>query len=287
MPRISGGSISAGGFQSVQIQVDQFITPGAATWTKPSWAKRAIFKLLSGQNGGASGRRGAAASLRFGGGSAGAPTYTEYAFSASELPATGNITVGTAGVGGAAVTVDNTDGNPGTAGGNTLCDGPTGVQLVARASSGVPGGGTATAGTAGSAQAGLYAAIVGAASSTSAAPTTPNSNAVATAAGAGGGIDAADVARAGGAAGFIGMISTPAQSVGGVVGGALPTAGQLLILAGGFLNHFSGGGGAASTTAAAQAGGFGGGGGGASVNGFNSGAGGNGTPGAVVIVWEG
>jgi hypothetical protein len=76
-------------------------------------------------------------------------------------------------------------------------------------------------------------------------------------------------------------------SAGGVVDGAAPGVGALTSYAGGNFLAKTGGGGAASVTTAAQTGGVGGGGGGASLNGNNSGAGGAGLPGLVLIVWEG
>jgi hypothetical protein len=287
MSRIGAGSSLGSGASSggVQIQVDTILASGS--YIKPTWAKTGTFFVIGGQGAGGSGRRGATLTARFGGGSGGAPAHVIHTFAASAIDATGTVIIPAAATGGAAVTVDNTDGNAGGNGGSVtvIINAAQTVGLAARGGTG-GGGGTAGGGGAGAANAGMYPAVIGAASAIATAPAQVFGAPFAAPGGAGGGIDAADVARNGGlgavptAFGFIGA------AAGGVVGGAVPangavfTLGHTVILSGG-------GGGAASTTAAAQAGGTFGAGGGASANGFNSGAGSDGFQGRVLILWEG
>jgi hypothetical protein len=289
MPRIGAGSLGTpGSGGGIQVRTDTFANSG--TFSKPSWAKYGTFIVIGGQGGGGSGRRGAAASARFGGGSAGVPAYVIETFPSSSIDGAGTITIAAAAAGGAAVTTDNTDGNTGATGVATtvLVSTINGITLAARGSTGGLGG-TAAAGAAGGANSGMYIAVTGMNSSITGAPIA-NSAAMlgpyGSTPGAGGGIDAADVARAGGNSGTIMMVSG-FISTGGVVDGAVPQAGQITTYGNGSFIIQSGGGGAASVTTAAQAGGLGGGGGGASLNGNNSGKGGDGLGGIVIIVWEG
>lgn len=286
MPLIGGGSLGTpGSGGGVQTQIDTITANGS--WTRPSWARTGTFILVSGQGGGGSGRRGAAASARFGGGGAGGAAYVIQQFPVSVIDATGSVTIGAGGTGGAAVTTDNTDGNPGTLGGNTtvVVSVSNNITLQARLSTNGLGG-TAAAGTNGGGNPGMFPAVNGGASSITAKPTAPSGSTFSSGGGAGGGISAADVAFDGGNAGGLWAYSSFGSSAGGVVGGASPVAGSITSW-GSVFASIGGGGGAASTVAAAQNGALGGGGGGASVNGFNSGAGGNGHNGLVLILWEG
>lgn len=103
------------------------------------------FVLAIGAGAGAgSGRRGAAGTNRFGGGGGGGGAISYRLFTRSELADSISITIGQGGIGGAAVLTDDTNGSPGTAGGDTSFGG----MLLAKG--GNPGGGGSTAaGTAG------------------------------------------------------------------------------------------------------------------------------------------
>lgn len=250
--------------------------------------------LQSGGSGGGSGRRGADGTIRCGGGPGAPGSCTEFDLPLAALLAlvpSGLIpyNVGPGTAGGAAVLVDDTNGNPGTA--------PTSAVNATwlGAAPGLPGciavgfvqgagaGGTATSGAAGSVgnggtfplPAGSSASVTGAVPVQAARPWP----------GPGGGITNVNVASNGGA-GTSGP-SGGMQGLGGVVDTTLPTQGTQN--PGIQIGPGPGpGGGAASRTTAAQAGasalpnsGQGGGGGGASLNGFASGAGGAGGSGYI------
>lgn len=237
--------------------------------------------------GGGSGRRGAAGSVRGGGGPGAPGGFVPVEVSLAELLAlfpTGlvpyNVGPGTAG--GAAVAVDDTNGNPGsaavTATNATWLGAVSGALSVAIAYTGAAGaGGTSTGGSAGATPFGAFLANAGTGSSTSGAA---GAQVVRPWAGPGGGITVAD-APGNGSGGQIGLAGNAAGSA-GVVGGAAPTSGTAPAVT--VTGPGSGpGGGAASIVGAAQAGaaalpnsGNGGGGGGASLNGNLSGAGGAG-----------
>lgn len=114
-----------------------FIASG--TWTKPQGLKR-IFGAFFGAGGGSgSGRRGAAGTNRFGGGGSGGGEGVWLSLAADALPSTVSVAIGAGGTGGAAVTVDDTNGNPGIAGGDTS------FGAIAIAKGGAFGGGGSTA----------------------------------------------------------------------------------------------------------------------------------------------
>jgi hypothetical protein len=94
--------------------IQVFTTPGAFTWTKPAGAKMVRVICIGAGSGGGSGRRGAAGTVRQGGGGGGGGGMTIKDLPASILGATETGNVGPGGTGGAAVTTDNTDGNPST-----------------------------------------------------------------------------------------------------------------------------------------------------------------------------
>jgi hypothetical protein len=101
--------------------------------------------MLGGGAGAGSGRTGIAGTNRFGGGGGGGGAFVQKFFTRGELPSSIAITIGTGGVGGAAVVAASTNGNVGTVGGDTSFGG------IIMAKGGNPGGGGSTAaGTAGS-----------------------------------------------------------------------------------------------------------------------------------------
>lgn len=259
----------------------QVFTAGGA-WTKPAGISTVVVGGVGVGGPGGSGRRGAAASVRCGGGGGGAGAWVERRFRASDLSATESVTIGAAGTVGAAVTANDTDGNPGVIGGNSF------FGTKARFGAGGPGlGGTALTGAAGAGGTGMVGgAAGGAASTTGGVGTQSGSGGGATGGGGGGGITAADVASAGGAGGAA-QSSAGVNAAAGVVDTTVPQAGSSATIAGQPGN--GGGGGAASKTTTAQTGGAGGnyggggGGGGASLNGNNSGAGGAGGPSIIVV----
>lgn len=107
---------------------------GVTAYPIPAGATRIEGWLWGGGGGGGSGRRGAAGSARSGGiGGAGSePTF--FSFLVSELGGTSiNVTVGAGGGAGAAITVDDTSGNQGSAGSDTT------FGTLARARGGIGG----------------------------------------------------------------------------------------------------------------------------------------------------
>jgi hypothetical protein len=270
-----------------QIRVDVFSASGS--YTKPSWARKATIKMLGAMGGGGSGRRGAAGTARFGGGGAGAAVYLECVIRASEIDATGSVIIGAGGIGGAAITTNDTDGAIGTAAGNTSVNvnAGNGFLLQARGSQG-GNGGTSTSGIGGSVVngAGIGALAQGGSSNVIGQAGQAQASFLSSSGAAGGGISSANVAFAGGT-GVNPTFFNGSGRAGGIVDGALPSAGLLAGFDSSLAVSIGGGGGAASITTAAQAGANFGAGGGASANGFNSGAGANGHSGLVVIIWEG
>lgn len=89
------------------------------TWTKPAGAKIVEVILISGGGGGGSGARSAAGTWRPGGAGGAGGAMSTKKFPASILGSTETVTIGAGGTGGAAISADNTNGNAGTAGGNT------------------------------------------------------------------------------------------------------------------------------------------------------------------------
>jgi hypothetical protein len=271
---------------------------GSGGYVKPSGNPKTIRVITQGGGaGGGSGRRGAAGSVRCGGGGGGGGALSDRVISAAIVSATEQILVGAGGNGGAAQTANDTDGLTGVGGTTSYFGVSSGTVYGTRAGAGGPGGpGTNAAGTGGSAGIGAMNGSAGtgaAASGTGGVGAAGTNGSVAGGGGgSGGGITSGDVAGNGGNGGTNNMLSSTGISTGGVVDTTAPTAigGNAQALAGWFGGN-GGGGGAASKTAAAQAGaaaglGAGGGGGGASLNGFNSGAGGRGGDGFVVAITE-
>ena len=116
------------------------------TWTKDADAKWITVYIWGAGHGGGSGRRGGALSGRSGGGGGAGGGGLCYSGPAAFFNATETVTIGAGGTGGAAIAVDDTNGNPGTNGGDTSI----GFILAGRSNSdGFGGGGTSTDGTAG------------------------------------------------------------------------------------------------------------------------------------------
>lgn len=271
-------------------RVDVFTSSGTAV--KPPWATEARVTLMAGGSGGGSGRRGAAGTIRCGGGGGGGGGLNESLIPASAISTSTTVTVGAGGAGGAAVTADDTNGNAGTAGGQTSFG-----ALLRAAVSGAGAGGTATTGTGGSAGT-LCAhlpAVGASASTTGLVGVVGNRVALAGSGGAsGGGITAANVDSAGGngastsgAFNNASAVATGGTASSGTAGGDGQSVTANLVVGGA-----SGAGGGSNSTGAAGAGGNGGtyggggGGGGASLNGNNSGKGGDGASGIAVVVWR-
>lgn len=250
-----------------------------------------IERLIGPGNGGGSGRRGAAGSVRCGGGGGGASGIIANEFvPAALLGSTFTVTLPSGGTGGAAVTADNTNGNPGNIGGTASFTSGSFTGAVWPGAGG--SGGTASTGSGGAGGGGFLVGLGGGNASVTGgtgggAPNTVSGGP--TGGGAGGGITSGDAASNGGTAGWQAMWFTSTDNpAGGVVGGASPSTGHAAVAG---VGGSGAGGGAASITGAAQAGGTatgygaGGGGGGASLNGNNSGKGGDGGPSYCRLRW--
>jgi hypothetical protein len=278
---------SQSGLGVVSPDVQTFTATG--TWTKPTNAKTVKVLLISPGGGGGSGRRGAAGTVRCGGGGGSGGMVIQREFDATDLSSTVTVGVPVGGSGGAAITVDDTNGaSPSNPSGSGF-----GAYLLA--SAGLFGsGGTATNGIAGSAFSGGGPSTAGAGASAS----TTGGNGVGSlpglfgAAGApsGGGITSANVAGTGanGNGSYTGLYA--AGGAGGTVDTTAPAAGTGANSKGS--PGGSSGSGAASITTTAQSGanagatcyGAGGSGGGASLNGNASGAGGAGGSGYALVI---
>lgn len=275
----------SGGVADVQV----FTANG--TWTKPATVNFVAVYIEGTGSGGGSGRRGAAGTARFGGGGGCGGAFCSRVFQAADLAATESVVIGAAGTGGAAVTVDNTDGSNGSRGGD--CTFSSGSKLVQASPGNQGNGGTAASGGAGSNASSVGTLAPGAGGSSALAG---GNNGV--------GVTIGQVGQAGtGGGGASGITAGDAPSVGGT-GGILTGTATGSFLSGGTNGNpaangnastaigcgTGGGGGNSSIVAAAgnggTGGGFGGGGGGggASLNGNNSGAGGNGGPGRVTVI---
>jgi len=283
----TGGWIPASGIARRTLPDVQVFT-ASGTWTKPAGCTAVTGQILAGGGGGASGRRGVSGTAISGGGGGSPAGASLVMVGASLLGATESVVVGSGGVGGAAVTVDNTNGSTGTAGGLSAF----GTQRW-RAFN----GGSATGGNTGSASGGFSGraeiSTSGAGGGTGALGAAgaggSNGHRSGAGGGGGGGINATPAAFAGGNAGsalHLNDAVAPGGAI-GVAGATGPSAATGVAVGGG-----GGGGGGGSITAAGGDGGnagnygSGGGGGGASLNGNNSGKGGDGSPGIVVITSE-
>ena len=212
-------------------QADYYGSPTAtgvinATWTKPSWAKYVMVLIQQAGTGGASGRRGALNTARTGGTGGPGGSLVEARFEAILLPASVAVVVQPGGLGGAPVTANSTNGNPGAAPGGFTQFGTYLIGARVYPNGGSPGG-TAAAQAAPAATATTYTGGAGGATSiTGAAPVVQNTSRAASGGGAGGTITAAeallDPSRGAG-------LPAPAYGTiaGGSPGGAAGTSGSL------------------------------------------------------------
>lgn len=265
------------------------LRPVAASISVPVWATRLSVFLGAGGMGGGSGRRGAAGSARSGGQGGGGGSVAAFSIplrnvAGTLVAATGSLTCGAGTLGGAAVTVNDTSGNPGA--GNSQQTTFDLNSVVYRA----PGGGGPAAGGAAIALGDNNPSLSTTFPAASAWGRTSVTTAISTlfpttltcGGGGGGGIDTANALVATGAIQHVGRGEGSITAAG--ANGSYELFGNVYI-------SRAPTGGAASNVAAAQAGGIGlagcgGGGGGASLNGFNSGAGGKGGDGWAVLMWE-
>jgi hypothetical protein len=97
--------------------VQTFTSSG--TWTKPAGVNNVQVVAIGGGGGGSSGRKGAIATNRSGGAGAAGGMRQETIYAATFLPSTVSVTIGSGGAGGVSVTTNSTNGNIGTAGGNS------------------------------------------------------------------------------------------------------------------------------------------------------------------------
>lgn len=285
-------------------KVTTYSTPGAHVWTKDSRSQTVEVHMWDAGGGGGSGRRGL--STAAGGGGGGSGGLYSYVFApASFFGTTESVGVGIGGTGGAAQSVDTTNGNSGVAGGRSIFGnlstetvspaGPGGVNGSAAGLnstlsdvSGIIGRSDSTSGS-GELTNGVAAGYVG-------APGTTGYNLMSATSGGGGSGADAGAERTGGNGGDLLMLDSTvivAGGAGGVESGTIngvnganqPTTGALM-----FGGCGGGGGGGQSAGAVAGTGGNGGfpggggGGGGGSINGTNSGAGGRGGDGLVIVV---
>lgn len=98
-------------------EIQNFSSSG--TWTKPVGYKWHLVQLRGATGGAGSGAKTTAGSNASGGAPSGGGGAIDAWFRDEDLPATVAITIGAKGIGGAAVSADDTSGNAGTAAGNT------------------------------------------------------------------------------------------------------------------------------------------------------------------------
>ena len=128
--------------QTVNIQ--EFTTVGTSTWTKPVGARYVEVLIYGGGGGGGSGRRRSAstANAATGGAGGGAGARVEFRVPATNLANTETVVVGAGGIGGAAQTINETDGIFGGTGGNSQF----GSSVIVIGGSGGSGGSTSLGG---------------------------------------------------------------------------------------------------------------------------------------------
>jgi hypothetical protein len=254
------------------------------TWNKVAGVQTVQLMMIGSGGGGGGGHRGPSTSAACGGGGGGGGGLLIRQFAAADLPTSVTVTIGAGGASGGAATSDASNGGNGGGGGYTYF-----VGYASLIGGGAGNGGTTSAGAAGAVGPGSSVGGIGAAASTSGgAGLGGQPGAGGGGGGSGGGlVITTPVATLGGAGGYSWSSWNSNVGVVGAVDSTSPTAGTLPTVKG---NPSCGGaGGCSSTTTVAQNGatayiGGGGGGGGASVNGNNSGAGGVGGPGYVMVI---
>lgn len=262
------------------IDVQSFVGAGG-TWTKPAGARIVEVICIGGGGSGGSGSRYGSGTACSGGAGGGGGSRAREFFAASQLGATETVTGGAAATGASAITMNDTDGDPGNPG-QTFSFGNW-----VRANGGDPGdGGNTATSTGGPGATGQFSGGTGASGPAGSVPTSAGgSQSAGAGGGGGGGITGGNAARDGGTGGFIWSSPRSTASGGSAGGGGNPGTAP-----GGYLPGLGGGGGASSTGASGGTGGAGGnyggggGGGGASRNGFSSGAGGAGGAGACFVI---
>jgi hypothetical protein len=292
------GSTPSSGAAGVKITT--FMMSG--TFTKDTNSKYIELYAWGGGAGGGSGRQGANTAAG-GGGGGGAGMAFQYAIPSSFWNATTTITVGAGGTGGAAQAGANTDGNVGAIGGVTVVGS---IDNTGGNTGQGGGGGTTTVTVIATGGEGFGSFIHNSATNGASGSNVDPSNAQASA------LDNRSLTGTGGGAGSGADTGTPRQASNG--GDYLAPNNSTVIIAGGIggietgtINGTNGnnqpttdavviggtggggGGGQSSGIVAGTGGnggfpGGGGGGGGGSINGTNSGAGGNGADGYVLII---
>lgn len=265
-----GDAATVRGYLGAAASADVQVFTTSGTWIKPANARTVRVIVKGAGSGGASGRRGADATVRTGGSGGAGGAYVEATLQAVALGTSEPVTVGVGSAGGASITADNTNGNASLAGGLSSF----GAWAVARGGN-VSQPGSASPGSGSSGAIGVFPGGSGGSTSVTAG-SIASSTTWAGGGAAGGSITAANAVITLGASG-----APTATSLAGANPGQ-PGTSQGYASTGG-------GSGIASLTADGGTGGAGilgsgGGGGAASVNGFASGAGGRGGDGIVVIL---
>jgi hypothetical protein len=290
--------------------IRSFSVPNWQTWTRPNDALLIHILCIGGGGGGGSGRKDTTAgTLRIGGAGGGSAAVTSMYVPAFLIPDTLYVQVGLGGAGGAAQTVNATDGNAGVAGGTSyvaLYPKYTGTEygnllLSANGGGGGPGGTTTITGTVGAGGTatavgstspfylglGQFTSTAGQSGTFASAPPPPVEVLITGITGggaAGGSISTANTALAGG------DIISPSALIPyltSLAGGAVGNVGNNGYAVKKPLMYIGGTGGGGATTAVVPSGGNGaigcGGGGGGASSSTSSGAGGKGGDGIVII----
>jgi len=279
----------------------------SGTWVKPDGCtgnQRVRCILIPPGGGAGSGRRGATNTNAYCGAGAGAGRPTDMEYTADQLNDTEPVTIGAKGIGGAAQTVDSTNGNAGTAGGDCFFGGTTGANSRQQASGGAAGAGGTTAGgvsPAGNSEFTVtqqFFPALGTGTTNAAGINGARASWGPGAGASGGGLNTSNVERDGGIGGSSKNAAFSGSNTGGPAGGVAPGGdgndgddGDSFNISDDFFGE-GGSGGASATAADAGDGGDGGtpggggGGGGASRNGFASGKGGDGGEGMAIIISE-
>ena len=290
----AGTTLNVGG-----VQIDVYGGPassGAFTWTKPLWASMVSVVVVSGGGGGGSGRKGAGATVRTGGGGGAGGNLSEARLPAAMLPATVAVTVQAGGVGGAAITAASTTGIAGASTTGGFSSFGTFVKVFG---SQAGQGGAASAPGASVPTVNMFSGTGGGVPNTGGTASVPALNAIRAASGGGGGgsISSTDnlASASDGGGPPMNIVGTQVSGGGGVSGGIVDGAagGAAASNASGADYGGQGGGGGAASKLAAGGGkggkggwpGGGAGGGGAGLDAVgNSGAGGDGANGMVLVI---